>query len=46
MLESANSELELADSSADSNTDPPKIGVWVRAFKGLEYERCRSVFHY
>ena len=30
-LESADSELGSADSSADSNADPPKIGVSVRA---------------
>ena len=32
---SIDSELESADSSADSNADPPKIGVWVRAFNVL-----------
>ena len=32
MLESADSELESADSSTDSNTDPAKAGVWVWAF--------------
>ena len=30
-LESANLGLESADSSANSNTNPVKIGVWVRA---------------
>ena len=28
-LESANSELQLADSNADSSTDSSTIGVWV-----------------
>ena len=32
LLESVDSELESADSSADSNTDPLKTGVLVRAF--------------
>ena len=35
VLESANSELESADSSANSNADPSKIGVWVRACRGV-----------
>ena len=30
-LELADSELEMAKSSADSNTDPPKMCVWVWA---------------
>ena len=29
VLETADSELELADSSTDSNADPSKVGVWV-----------------
>ena len=32
-LELADLELELSDSSADFNTDPIRIGMWVRAFK-------------
>ena len=32
-LESADSGLELADYSTDSNTDSAKVGVWVRALK-------------
>ena len=31
VLESANWELEPADSSADSNADASKVGVWVWA---------------
>ena len=31
-VESAASGLELADSSADFNADPLKLGVWVWAF--------------
>ena len=31
VLESANSDLELVDSSTNSNADPPKIGMWVQA---------------
>ena len=31
VVESAYSELETADLTADSNTDSPKVGVWVRA---------------
>ena len=33
LLTSVDSELESADSSADSNADPPKIGVWVQAIQ-------------
>ena len=32
VVESANSGLESADSSADSKADPAKVSVWVRAF--------------
>ena len=32
VVELANSGLELADSSADSNADPAKVSVWARAF--------------
>ena len=32
MVESADSGLESAKSSADSNADPPKISVWVGAY--------------
>ena len=31
VVESANSWLELADYSTDSNADPAKVSVWVRA---------------
>ena len=31
-LESADSELESTDYSADSKANPGKVGVWVRAF--------------
>ena len=37
-LGSADSELESAASIADSNADPLKIGVWVRAFTLLDHE--------
>ena len=30
MIESADWEMESAESTADSTTDSPKIGVWVR----------------
>ena len=33
-LKSADSELESVDSIADSIANPPKIGGWVRAFRG------------
>ena len=33
MPESADLEIETADSSADSNADSAKVGVWVRAFR-------------
>ena len=29
MVESVDSKLESADSSADSNANPAKVGVWV-----------------
>ena len=32
MLESADLELESADSSTDSKADAAKVGMWVRAF--------------
>ena len=32
VVESVHSGLESAGSSADSNADPAKVGVWVRAF--------------
>ena len=32
VVESADSEQALADSSTDSNIDPAKVGVWLRAF--------------
>ena len=31
-LDCANSDLESVGSIADSNTDHPKTGMWVRAF--------------
>ena len=33
VLESDDSELESADSSANSKSDPPKIGVWIQALR-------------
>ena len=36
MVESADLGLESADSSADSNADPTKVGVWVRAFSVMK----------
>ena len=33
VIETTLLKLESADSSADSNADPPKIDVWVPAFK-------------
>ena len=32
VLESADSELESADSSANSNADPTRFSMWVHAF--------------
>ena len=37
VVESANSGLESADSTANSTTDPAKVGVWVRALKGCTH---------
>ena len=39
-IESADLELEWADSSADSNADPPKTGVLVRAFRQTGTKTC------
>ena len=33
MLESADSEVELTDSNADSSVNPAKNGVWAQALK-------------
>ena len=33
VVESADSGLEAADYSADSNANPAKFDVWVRAFR-------------
>ena len=33
VLESADSGLESADSNDDSNDDPAKVGMWVRALR-------------
>ena len=32
VVESAESGVELPGSSADSNADPAKVGVWAQAF--------------
>ena len=40
-LELADSELELANSNANSNADSAKVGVWVRA---LIHYRPDSLF--
>ena len=34
-LELADSALKYADSSVDSNADPPKTDVWVQTFFGI-----------
>ena len=39
VVESADSRLESADYSADSNADPAKVGAWVRALKGKHAAR-------
>ena len=45
VVESANSAVELADSTADSSEDPVKIGLWVRGLKAgshrNDYERIK-----
>ena len=35
VVESADSELESADSSTDSNAEPAKVSMWVLAFTGF-----------
>ena len=39
VLESADYELESADSSADFNADASKVGMWLWAFNTNEYQR-------
>ena len=36
VVESADSGIELADSTAYSATNPLRIGLWVRAFRSME----------
>ena len=44
MVESADPDLESADSTADSATNPLKIGLWVRPFiKHTEIFACDSL---
>ena len=45
VVESANSRLESADYSADSNADPAKVGAWVRALKGKRCAARESVLY-
>ena len=35
VVELADSGLESGDSSADSNADPAKVGIWLRAFRAI-----------
>ena len=37
VVESADSGIELADSTADSATNPLRIGLWVLALKALAH---------
>ena len=37
VVESANSGLESADSSTDSNAEPAKVGMWVLVFSSIKY---------